>query len=145
MKNTNNIPAMNLISGSATNRHGAPVGVVMTDLPRPMLVAMRDAIDDILGNNNDEPVTNPVVAEKKHRAEYKKQREETRRKHEDAIRDAIAAAIDDGFEVDGDEVLSWNDEDDWDDEDDDDDEDYETYNPCDDCQRDTCKGCVNEW
>ena len=137
---------MNLISGTAKNCYGETTGIVMTDLPREALIAMRDAINNILEKNSDEPITNPVTAEKNHRAEYKKNRETLRRKHEDAIRDAIAAAVDDGFDVDGDEVISWNDEDDWNDdeyEDDDDEEnEEEEYNhPCENCRRDSCKGC----
>ena len=101
-------------------------GIIVTDLPRPVLIAMRDAINDILEKDSN------IETKKKSRAE---QREIERKKHEDAIRTAINAAHEAGFGYDGEDV--WDDEDeddDWDEYDDDDDENFE-YDPCDYCPR----------
>lgn len=134
-----------MLCGSASN------GIVVTDLPVNVLVAMRDSID-------------AAIKEQKHQSCVARpskvyHEEPTKDDYIDAIREAIAAAHRAGYDVCiGDELTDeyadisledddWDededDEDDWDDDDpydDTDDEGYD-YDPCQVCHRKYCEGC----
>ena len=121
-------------------------GIVVTDLPTPVLVAMRDSINDTINQRPDCKANQQAAHRELSKDDYIQQ-----------IRDAISAAENAGYEIcindaewvdrycdielydpdeDEDEDEDW--DDDWDDEDEDEDEEYD---PCDDCPRTTCRGC----
>ena len=109
-----------------------PTGIVVTDLPTPVLVAMRDAIDDAI---QQQTPSKKVYREGPYKDDYIAQ-----------IREALAAAHRAGYDVYiGDELtdeyadIYLEDSDDGEDEDKDEGEDE--YNPCEDCQRRYCSGC----
>ena len=136
-----NIDTNSMKCGSST------YGIVVTDLPTPVLVAMRDSINNTINQRPNCEVNRQTAHKELSKDDYIQQ-----------IRDAIGAAEDAGYEIcindaewvnrycdidlyDPDEDED-EDEDDWDDDWDDEDEDEdEEYDPCDDCSRSTCRGC----
>ena len=138
-----------MLCGSASN------GIVVTDLPVNVLMAMRDSIDATIREKVHQPSAyQPCRNCPKTEEDYIK-----------AIHDAIAAAEDAGYDVyincmpyedandielyehDEDEDDEDEDEDedeDWDDDEDpydDTDEDSYDYDPCQVCHRKYCEGC----